>query len=126
MIVSYRDLLVWQLGMDLVARVYALTRGFPADERFGLTSQARRAAVSVPANIAEGRTRTHRKVYLHHLSIAVGSLSELETHLLIAAKLGYLKQEDVAEALVTTGRLGRMLHGLARRLRTPAGLGRVV
>ncbi|MDZ4675634.1 MAG: four helix bundle protein [Gemmatimonadota bacterium] len=98
--------MVWQLGMELVTLVYALTRRFPADERFGLTSQARRAAVSVPANIAEGRTRTHRKVYLHHLSIAVGSLSELETHLLIAGRLGFLKQEDVTGALASTGRLG--------------------
>ena len=76
---SYRDLRVWQAGMDLVVRVYRLTQGFPTHELYGLTSQMRRAAVSIPSNIAEGHTRESSKEYLHHLSIAQGSLAELET-----------------------------------------------
>jgi len=78
---SYRDLGVWQVSMDLVTAIYKLTDKFPSKERFGLSSQIQRSAVSVPANIAEGYGRSHRKEYLNHLSIAYGSLMETETHL---------------------------------------------
>ena len=84
---SYRELLVWQKAMDLVETTYRLAKQFPASERFGLTSQMQRAAVSVPANIAEGRGRKHLAEYVHHLSIANGSLKELETVILIAERL---------------------------------------
>jgi four helix bundle protein len=89
---SYRDLSVWQLGTDIAEHVYRLTREFPADERFGLISQLRRAAASVPANIAEGNARASTKEYLQHLSIAVGSLAEIETFLDLANRLSYAQR----------------------------------
>lgn len=113
---SYRDLEVWQKGMDLVVTCYAATKNFPSDERFGLTSQLQRAAVSVPANIAEGHGRTHLKEYLNHLSIAYASLMEIETHLQIAERLNYLSSDNVTNMLSDTERLGRMLNGLKRSL----------
>lgn len=113
---SYRDLEVWQKGMDLVVACYEAANNFPADERFGLTTQLQRAAVSVSANIAEGHGRTHLKEYLNHISIAYGSLMEIETHLQIAARLSYLTQERVDQLLSDTERLGRMLNGLKRSL----------
>ena len=81
---NFKELRVWQRAMDLVEQVYELTRDFPKQETYGLTSQIRRAAVSVPSNIAEGHTREHLKEYLHHLSMAQASLAELETQLEIA------------------------------------------
>ncbi|MBZ5502136.1 MAG: four helix bundle protein [Acidobacteriia bacterium] len=87
---SYRDLLVWQKAMDLVVASYGIAKKLPAQEMYGLVTQIQRAAASIPANIAEGHGRKHRGDYLHHLSIARGSLLELETHLLIAGRLGYL------------------------------------
>jgi four helix bundle protein len=78
---SYRDLEVWKKSMDLVVQCYEATRAFPASEQYGLTGQVQRAAVSVPANIAEGQAREHKKEFLHHLSIAHGSVAELETHI---------------------------------------------
>src|SRR5882724_917493 len=86
---THRDLKVWQLGMDVAEQVYDLTKAFPDCERFGLISQLRRAAVSVPANIAEGNARSSTKEYLRYLSIAVGSLAEVETFLELALRLAY-------------------------------------
>lgn len=106
---TFRDLRVWQGGIELVERVYGATLGFPAEERFRLTSQVRRAAVSVPSSIAEGHAREGRKEYLHHVSIARGSLAEVETHFEIAARLGYLPSPD-REALLAA------INGLARQL----------
>src|SRR5579862_9862079 len=94
---TYRDLDLWKKCIDLVEKVYRLTRNFPADERFGLSSQVQRAAVSIPANIAEGYGRTHRGDYLHHLSISAGSLMEVETHLVIAVRLKFVTREQVME-----------------------------
>src|SRR6266542_2536034 len=113
---TYRDLTVWQKSMDLVAEIYRLTKLFPQDELFGLTSQIRRAAVSVPANIAEGYGRIHRKEYLHHLSIARGSLMEVETHLQIAVRLSYLSREQVVPSWGLAQEVGRLLNGLIRSL----------
>lgn len=115
---SYKDLMVWQMGMNLVVGVYQLTKLFPRDEQFALTSQVRRAAVSVPANIAEGHGRLRRGDFLHHLSIARGSLSEVETHLEIAVRLGYLQQEQTQGASDTIQHVGRLLNGLIRSLNT--------
>jgi len=109
---SYRDLDVWQKSMDLVMAVYKMTRSFPADERFGLTGQIQRAAVSIPANIAEGYGRLHRGDYLHHLSMSQGSLAELETHLTIAARLEYIPREDGVEAWHLAQETGKLLRGL--------------
>jgi len=116
-IASYRDLLVWQKGMDLVVRSYELSRRFPPSETYGLAAQIQRSAVSIPANIAEGHGRRHMGDYLHHLSVANGSLKELETHFLIAKRLGLLKGDDVELVLALSEELGRMLSGLARSLR---------
>ena len=90
MITTYKDLIVWQKAIDLTVAVYELTEKFPKEEIYGLTSQMQRAAVSIPANIAEGYGRVHRGDYLQHLSISRGSLAELETHIALAARLGFV------------------------------------
>lgn len=113
---DHRDLLVWQKAMDLVVECYRVSAHFPKQEQFGLTSQLRRAAVSVPANIAEGHGRSSTKAYLNHLSIACGSLKELETHLLIAHRLDYVTGDDIASALALSTEVGRMLTGLRKSL----------
>ncbi len=113
---SYRDLTVWQKSLDVVVACYRLTREFPVHEQYGLTSQLRRAAVSVPANIAEGHGRRSTREYLHHLRIAYGSLMELETHLQIAGRLNYVLDADLATILSATEEVGRMLNGLQSAL----------
>ena len=105
--------------MGLVAACYRLTRGFPAEELYGLTSQIRRAAVSIPANIAEGHARLHRGDYLRSLSVAMGSVTELETELLVARQLGYLTTDDVRCASASADEVGRMLRAIVRALRRP-------
>ena len=114
---SYRDLLVWQKAVDLVTCCYALTKILPRSETYGLVGQIRRAAVSIPANIAEGHGREHLGDYLRHLSVANGSLMELETHFLIAQRLNYLGAEDVDRVLAQSGEVSRMLTGLTKKLR---------
>lgn len=109
---SFRDLRVWQAGIDLVEQVYHLTETFPKQEVYGLTSQIQRAAVSIPSNIAEGHTREHSKEYLHYLSIAQSSLAELETQLEIAARLKYISLEQLRSVLGQSGALGRQLYAL--------------
>ena len=117
MILNYRDLKVWQKSIDLVVECYRLSERFPKTETYGLASQLRRAAVSVPANVAEGHARTHTKEYLHHLSIAYGSLTELETHLVIASRLKYVDSDSLKTILGKSGEIARMLSGLIRALR---------
>jgi len=102
--------------MDLVEQIYRLTAEFPAEERFGLVSQMRDAVVSIPSNIAEGHAREHRKEYLHHLSIAQGSLAELETHLEIAVRLKYCKPERGEQILSDCASLGKQLYALRNSL----------
>lgn len=113
---SYRDLEVWQGAVSLVESVYHATSGFPQDERFGLTSQIRRAAASVPSNIAEGHARSSTRDFLRHLSISRGSLAELETQLLISHRLGYLSSERMDALASECESVGRMLHGLTKAL----------
>ena len=117
---SYRDLLAWQKGMELVEEIYLCSRVFPREERFGLTDQLRRAAVSVPSNIAEGKGRlTDRdfSLFLHH---ARGPLFEIETQVTIAARLGYLS-DSAAQALAgKAGELARILNGLIRSIQPEA------
>jgi len=113
---TYRDLTVWQKAMDLVVAVYGLSRRLPAEERFGLMSQMQRASVSVPANIAEGYGRIHRGEYVHHLSIARGSLAELETHVAIAVRLEYVAREDAVEVWNLAQEVGKMLSSLIQSL----------
>ena len=117
MIHSYRDLQVWQRATDMVVECYRLTKLLPKSETYGLASQIQRAAVSVPANIAEGHSREHLGDYLHHLSVANGSLMESETHLLITNRLGYLQEDHLAPVFNLTAEVGRMLAGLAMALR---------
>jgi four helix bundle protein len=112
----YRQLEVWQLAMDLAERCYQATKGFPKEELFGLTSQIHRSAVSIPANIAEGQGREHTKEFLNHLSMARGSLLELETHLMLSQRIGLLQQPELDSLLTMTDRLSRMLSGLRKAL----------
>ena|SRR2546423_4127580 len=112
---------VWCKAMDFVVAVYRATESFPKEERFGLTSQIRRAAVSVPANIAEGAARDSPKEFAHFLSNAQGSASELETELLIARRLGYLPESVYLEMKATLDSIGRMIVGLSQYLKNRGG-----
>ena len=112
----YKDLLVWQRGMALAKLVYRLTVRFPREEKFGLTSQIRRASVSVPSNIAEGQARQSTKEFLQFLSHAEGSLAELETQVILSAELGFVPQEDTKEILNKIDELQKMIVGLKRKL----------
>jgi four helix bundle protein len=109
---SYKDLVAWQKSMDLVTATYRTTAGFPRDELFGLTSQLRRAAVSIPSNIAEGQGRLSEKEFRYFLGQARGSLMEVETQIQIAENLGYLKKEQTAPLLQSCAEVGRILNGL--------------
>jgi four helix bundle protein len=109
---AFRDLKVWQRSMDLVERIYEVSAAFPKDERFGLTSQLRRAAVSVPSNIGEGSRRKKRKAFLNHLDIALGSQGEVEVQLEIAQRLRFLKIADYKQTQIAVEEIGRMLNGL--------------
>jgi len=115
---SYADLEVWKKALDLVIATYDATGEFPRDEMFGLTAQLRRAAVSIPSNIAEGQSRRSSAEFRRHLSIALGSLAELETQLVIAERLGYLPPDDRNRLLDEASQLGRMLNGLLRAIAT--------
>lgn len=117
---SYRDLLVWQKAIDLVVEAYRATAQFPKTETYGLISQIRRAASSIPANIAEGYGRGSRRDYAQFLFIAQGSLKELETHLIVAEKLSYLTRSQREHLLSQTDELGRMLGSLIRKLKLSA------
>lgn len=109
---SYKDLVAWQKSMDLVTATYRATAEFPKDELFGLTSQLRRAAVSIPSNIAEGQGRLSEKEFRYFLGQARGSLMEVETQLQIAENLGYLQKEQTAIVLQSCAEVGRILNGL--------------
>lgn len=113
---SYRQLKVWQKSMDLVLECYEVTRGFPPNEQFGLTSQIRRAAVSVPANIAEGFGRWHWKEFVRFLLMANGSLKEVETHLLIGERLGLLHRAVLDKTLAQSEEIGKMLASLRQKV----------
>ena len=110
------NLQVWQKGMTLVKEVYLLTKNFPRDELYGLTSQMRRAAVSVPVNIAEGKGRYHKKEYLQFLYLARGSIYELMTLVQLAQSLGYLNPQSATGLLEACGEITAMLNGLIRSL----------
>lgn len=114
---SYRDLVVWQKAMDLVIAAHGMSDRLPPEERYGLANQLRRAAASIPANIAEGHARTHRKEYRHHLSIARGSLAELETHLAIAVRLDMINREHAMGCWDLSQEVGRMLTKVIQSLR---------
>ncbi|HLI64649.1 MAG TPA: four helix bundle protein [Terriglobales bacterium] len=114
---SYRDLVAWQKAMDLVTLVYEITACFPQEEHYGLTSQLRRAAVSVPSNIAEGQGRRGVAEFRHFLRQATGSLMEVETQILIAQRLRYADSGATEKILSLSAELGRVLNGLLSSLK---------
>jgi four helix bundle protein len=114
---SYRDLQVWRLAINLSTEVYTTTSSFPKNETFGLCSQLQRAAVSVASNIAEGHARESTKEYLRFISIALGSLAELETQFIISNNLNYINQVNLDGILEKTSEIGRMLRGLQKSLK---------
>ena len=113
---SYRDLVAWQKGLDLVVEIYRITEGFPKSEIYGLTSQLRRAAVSVPSNIAEGQAHFSKQEFRHFLRHSRGSLAEVETQLLIAHRLSYMGQPPTDKLLNSVSEIGRILNGLIASL----------
>ena len=118
---THKDLDAWRRGLDLVEVVYKVTKAFPQEELYGLTNQLRRAVVSVPSNIAEGAARGSQKEFIQFLHIALGSLSEVETQLVIAKRLGYLDSLDSIEEQIQTVR--KLILGLIRYLRARDGEG---
>lgn len=114
---TYTDLEVWRAAMDLVVRIYNLSKRFPKDEMYGLTRQLRRAAVSVPSNIAEGKGRFSDKELVQFLSHARGSLFEIETQVQLAERLGYIREDESMLVRPEVARVGQMLNGLIRSVR---------
>jgi four helix bundle protein len=115
---GYQDLVAWQKAMELVTTVYRVTRSWPQEERYGLTSQVRRAAVAIPSNLAEGHGRSGRREFAHHVSIAYGSLCELETQLLIAQRLDYSDAEVTESLMQRIADVRRLTSGLLRSLQS--------
>ena len=118
---SYRDLITWQKAMDLVAGVYQVTKGFPREEAYGLSSQLRRAAVSIPSNIAEGQGRRSTKEFQHFLGVAYGSLQEVETQIILATRLGYCRSAQESQLLEQAAEVGKLINGLIKALRRKTG-----
>jgi len=116
---GHRALIVWQRAMELARESHRLAGRLPKDERFALANQIRRAASSIPANIAEGNGQLYRRAFTRHLSIARGSLMELDTHLELAVMTGYLTPRDIAPALALIGHVARLLAGLTKSLASP-------
>ncbi len=117
---SYQDLEVWKKSIELAEMVYRVSARFPEEERFGITSQIRRAAVSVAANVAEGAERHGTGEFLQFLGIASGSLAETETFLILAQRLGLTTEDQAKPLMVQASEVGRMLNGLKRSLRSRA------
>lgn len=115
---SYRDLVVWQKGIELTKRIYELTKKFPTEERFGLISQLRRAAVSIPSNLAEDQARRTTGEFLQFISHAEGSVAEVDTQLFLAIELGFIADSEAAHCFNLVVDLRRMLNGLRRKLDT--------
>lgn len=119
MIKDYKDLIVWQKAMDLVVEVYALVKLMPKEEMYALSSQIRRAAISIPSNIAEGQARNSTKEFIQFLAIAKGSKAELETQLLLCIRIGYLNEDQIATAMNILAEIGKMINALQQKLTTP-------
>lgn len=113
---NVRELDVWKVSMDLVAEVYRATRSWPKEELYGLTSQIRRAAVSIPSNVAEGQGRNSTQEFLRFLGISYGSLMEVQTQLLIAERLGFLDGTQAKEVVQLAERVAKLINGLKRSL----------
>ena len=114
---NYKNLVVWNRAIDLVPKVYQIIRQFPKEEMYALSDQIRRAVVSVPANIAEGQARQYPKEFLKHLSIAKGSLAELQTLIIVAQRLNYLNHDQLQEIEAQISEVAKPLHGLMNSLR---------
>ncbi len=114
---SFKDLKIWQKGIEIVKDIYSLTEGFPDKELYGLTSQMRRAAVSLPSNIAEGFKRYHNKEYKQFLYITLGSCAELETQIIISNELRYIDRKDTARICEKLDHLSKMITVLMRKLK---------
>jgi four helix bundle protein len=114
---SFRDLIIWQRGIGLTETIYRLTQDFPKHETYGLSSQLRRAAASIPSNIAEGYGRDSTKEYLHHLSYAIGSLAEVETLLVISSRLNYRTNSVLGPVVNECDEMGRMIRAIQKSLR---------
>jgi len=114
---SFRDLIVWDRSMDLVKETYKATESFPKEEIFGLTSQVRRAAASIPSNIAEGHARLSRKEFQHYLGNARGSLAELQTQIILGKELGFLSEKEMDAFLNKAAEVGRLINGLLSSLK---------
>ena len=115
---THKDLKVWNNSINFVTKVYTITNDFPKEELFSITSQIRRAAVSIASNIAEGAARTSKKEFLNFLSIALGSASELETQIIISKNLNYIKLEDYNIFINELNEIQKMIHGLMNNLKS--------
>ena len=115
-VVSYKDLDIWKKGIELVKNIYQITECFPKSEMYGLTSQLRRCAVSIPSNVAEGFRRQYSKEFKQFLSVAIGSAAELETQIIIAKELNYIDTQTEAKVLETVDHLSRMIFNLNKKL----------
>ena len=115
---SYRDLIVWRKGIKFAIDIYRATGAFPKHERFGLSSQLQRAAVSIPSNIAEGHIQQSNRVLARHLDIALGSAAEVDTQLLIAQQIGYLTEAEMSQLREQATELMKMLHGLRKSVQS--------
>ena len=115
---THKDLDAWKLSIDLVTEIYAITKQFPSEEKFGLTNQIRRAAVSIPSNIAEGATRNSNKEYIQFLYVSLGSVSELETQFIIALNLKYLSEEDFESFTKQIETVSKLIMGLIKYRKT--------
>jgi len=115
-IITFKDLDIWKLGIKLVKEIYTITNDFPSSEIYGLTNQMRRCAVSVPSNIAEGFRRKYSKEFSRFLNIALGSLAELETQLVIAKEIGFLKSDTDKDILEQIDHVSRMITNLLKKL----------
>ena len=113
---NFKDLAIWQRGIELVEKVYLQTRHFPKEELYGLTGQLRRSAVSVPSSIAEGFARGHRSEYRQFLYVALGSCAELTTQITISARLGYMKEQTVVNLLSEVDQISKMIMALIKKL----------
>lgn len=115
-VLNYTELVVWQKSMELVERIYIITNKFPREEIYSLTNQIRRAAVSIPSNIAEGQQRNSTKQFKYFLSVAQGSRAEVETQIRIAVRLNYIDDGDMNKILDLCAEIGKMINGLERAL----------
>jgi four helix bundle protein len=116
---SFRDLNIWQKGIDLVKDIYKETQNFQREELYGLTKQIRRAAISIPSNIAEGHIRQHRAEFKQFLSVVLGSLAELETQVVISKELHYMSPEISQNLIDQMSSLGKMIRGLIKKITNP-------